>query len=57
MTNEIELQIAERVAFAGDHAFGDTGAYERISGRAHFAVDPRASAQRDGRGSGQGTDR
>ncbi len=45
MTNEIELRISERVAFAGDHAFGDTGAYERISGRAHFAVDPRASAQ------------
>ena len=43
MTNEIELQIAERVAFAGDHAFGDTGGYERISGRAHFAVAPRAS--------------
>jgi hypothetical protein len=45
MTNQIELRIAERVAFAGDHAFGDTGAYERISGRAHFAVDPRAAAQ------------
>ena len=45
MTNEIELRIAERVAFAEDHAFGDTGAYERISGRAHFAVDPRAAAQ------------
>jgi Alpha/beta hydrolase domain len=43
MTNEIELRITERVAFAGDHAFGDTGAYERISGRAHFAVAPRAS--------------
>ena len=25
--------------------FGDAGAYERISGRAHFAVDPRAAAQ------------
>jgi alpha/beta hydrolase family protein len=45
MTNQIELRIAERIAFAGDHAFGDTGAYERISGRAHFAVDPHASAQ------------
>jgi hypothetical protein len=44
MTNEIELRIAERVAFAGEHAFGDTGAYERISGRAHFAVDPRVPA-------------
>jgi hypothetical protein len=43
MTNEIELRITERVAFAGDHAFGDTGAYDRISGRVHFAVAPRAS--------------
>jgi Alpha/beta hydrolase domain len=45
MTNQIELRISERIAFAGDQAFGDTGAYERISGRAHFAVDPRAAAQ------------
>jgi hypothetical protein len=45
MTNEIELRIAERVPFADDHAFGETGGYERISGRAHFAVDPRAAAQ------------
>ena len=45
MTNQIELRISERIAFAGDQAFGDTGAYERISGRAHFAVDPHAAAQ------------
>src|SRR4051812_8673761 len=45
MTNEIELRITECVAFADAQAFGDTGAYERISGRAHFAVDPRAAAQ------------
>src|SRR6202042_1516369 len=45
MTSQIELRISERIAFAGDHAFGDTGAYERISGRVHFAVDPHASAQ------------
>ena len=44
MTSQIELRISERIAFAGDHAFGDTGAYERISGRVHFAVDPHASA-------------
>jgi len=45
MTNQLTLQIAERIAFAGDHPFGDTGAYERLTGRAHFAVDPRAPAQ------------
>ena len=47
MTNRIELRIADRVAFADGHAFGDVGAYERLSGRAHFAVDPRAAAQAD----------
>ena len=45
MTNRIELRIAERIPFAGGHGFGDVGAYERLSGRAHFAVDPRALAQ------------
>ena len=45
MTNRIELDITERVAFAGGHAFGDVGEYERLSGRARFAVDPRAAAQ------------
>jgi len=47
MTNQIELRIAERIGFADDTPFGETGAYERITGRAHFAVDPRAAAQRD----------
>ncbi|MEJ0019442.1 MAG: alpha/beta hydrolase domain-containing protein [Acetobacteraceae bacterium] len=47
MTNRIELRIDDRVPFADDHAFGDTGSYERLSGRAHFAVDPHAAAQRD----------
>jgi len=39
--------IAERIPFADGHAFGDVGAYERLSGRVHFAVDPHADAQRD----------
>ncbi len=47
MTNRIELRIAERTPFADNHSFGDVGAYERLSGRAHFAVDPQAAAQRD----------
>ena len=45
MTNQIELRITERTAFAGDHSFGDVGPYERLTGRAHFAVDPLAPAQ------------
>ena len=45
MTNEIELRITDRSAFADGHSFGGVGAYERLSGRAHFAVDPRASPQ------------
>jgi hypothetical protein len=47
MTNRIELRIDECIPFAGGHPFGDVGAYERLSGRAHFAVDPRAVAQAD----------
>jgi hypothetical protein len=45
MTNAVELRITERGAFADGHAFGESGAYERLVGRAHFAVDPRADAQ------------
>ena len=47
MTNRVALRIAECIPFAGDHAFGDVGGYERLAGRAHFAVDPRATAQAD----------
>jgi Alpha/beta hydrolase domain len=47
MTNRIELRIHERVAFAAGHGFGDVGNYERLSGRAHFAVDPRSAAQQE----------
>jgi hypothetical protein len=45
MTNKIEIRISERTAFAGGHSFGATGPYERLTGRAHFAVDPNAPAQ------------
>jgi hypothetical protein len=45
MTNKITLEITERTAFADGAAFGDCGAYERLSGRAHHAVDPAAAAQ------------
>jgi Alpha/beta hydrolase domain len=46
MTNRVELSIAERFPFAAGHEFGAVGAYERLVGRAHFAVDPGAPAQR-----------
>lgn len=45
MTNKIELRITERIPFADRHEFGNTGPYERLTGRAHFAVDPSAPAQ------------
>jgi hypothetical protein len=36
------LDVRKRQAFADDHAFGETGPYEYLSGRAEFAVDPAA---------------
>lgn len=45
MTNKITLEITERTPFAGGHEFGETGAYERLVGWAHYAVDPDAEAQ------------
>ena len=45
MTNRIELKITECISFAGNHAFGNTGPYERMIGCAYFAVDPNAPAQ------------
>src|SRR5215469_15300171 len=46
MTNRLELAISERFAFAGGHEFGSAGAYERLVGRAHFAIDPKAAVQK-----------
>lgn len=45
MTNEIVLEITHREPFAEGQSFGSSGAYERLRGRAHFAVDPHAPAQ------------
>ncbi len=45
MNNNIELRIVNREPFADGHAFEDSGAYEKLTGRAHFAVDPDAAAQ------------
>ncbi len=40
--NQIRLDRLERVDFAAGTAFGDTGAYERLVGKVHFAIDPAA---------------
>src|SRR6202521_4692269 len=45
MTNRLELSVIERKSFADGESFGTAGAYERIAGRAHFAVDPASKAQ------------
>ncbi|MGE0719593.1 MAG: alpha/beta hydrolase domain-containing protein, partial [Alphaproteobacteria bacterium] len=45
MTNRLTLAIAERTSFADGMEFGTTGAYERLVGRTHYAVDPTAAAQ------------
>ena len=39
-----KIEIRERVAFAEGKAFGDIGAYEKIRGVAHFALDPTLAA-------------
>lgn len=40
------IEVSERTAVLGGKAFGKSGAYERIVGRAYFAVDPRLPANR-----------
>ena len=38
--NQIRLEIESRKPFAGGGSFGDTGPYERLLGKAHYAIDP-----------------
>ena len=38
--NKVRLELGTPTPFAGGGSFGDTGAYERLSGKAHFAIDP-----------------
>ncbi len=47
MSGTVELRIAARQEFAGGYVFGTAGPYERLVGRAHFAVDPRARENAD----------
>ena len=44
---EVErLNITERTPFAGGQSFGATGAYEKLRGVAHIALDPQSPADR-----------
>ncbi len=36
----VKLEVAKREVVAGGMAFGDAGAYEKLSGRAWFEIDP-----------------
>ncbi len=47
MASHLSIRIDDRQPFADEHPFGDTGAYERLSGRVLFAADPLAPAQAD----------
>lgn len=38
--NKVRLELDKREPFAGGGSFGDVGAYERLLGKAHFAIDP-----------------
>jgi hypothetical protein len=47
MNAALTFRIDDRRPFADGHDFGEMGAYERLSGRVLFAVDPLAPAQAD----------
>ncbi len=38
--NQLRLDIQRQSSFAGGMSFGSTGPYERLSGKASFAIDP-----------------
>lgn len=46
MDNRIILDITDKRPFANSEKFGEVGAYERLAGRVHYAVDPRAESQK-----------
>jgi len=46
MSVRLALSIDDRVPFAGGHAFGEAGAYERLTGRVSFRADPAGSQPR-----------
>lgn len=46
MSAEIRLHITDRMPFADGKRFGDVGAYERLTGRVDYAIDPEDPAYR-----------
>jgi hypothetical protein len=42
----VGVEIASRSDLLGGAVYGDVGAYEKLAGRMHFAVDPRNAANR-----------
>ena len=38
--NKVRLEFDKREPFAGGDSFGDTGTYERLLGKAYFAINP-----------------
>ena len=44
MSGVTSITLTERLPFAGGQSLGPAGAYERIVGRVHYAVDPRRAA-------------
>ncbi|MBI4329362.1 MAG: hypothetical protein HY685_05820 [Chloroflexi bacterium] len=47
MKTEVRLAITRRLTFAGGHSFGPSGPYERLVGRAEFALDPEDPTNRN----------
>jgi hypothetical protein len=43
----VRVEVSERSPILEGKSFGKSGAYERVIGKAHFAVDPMAAANRD----------
>lgn len=40
----VRIEVTSREPFASGHAFGAVGAYEKVRGRLHYAVDPASPA-------------
>lgn len=43
----VRIEVTERSDILGARTFGSAGAYERVRGIAHFAIDPKAEANRN----------
>lgn len=43
----VRIEVSERSPILNGQSFGNAGSYERVIGKAYFAVDPMAAANRD----------